>query len=121
MTFPPPSMPTRRVPTRLERKVLRDLRYFDQAALLDDSFHDIPMSKDPHHATRRGSFDEPSLVRRLAEEIRQPPRRVQTQVSAFLEALQAEGVVSRWGRGASYFIDRERLAELYPTPQQETR
>lgn len=123
MTFPgaPAPTPTHRAPTKLERKVLRDLRYFDQAALSDDSFHDIPMTKDPRHATRQGSFDSPSLVERLAQETRQPARRVQKQVATFLETLQAEGVIVRWGRGTSYSINRDRLAELHPTPTQETR
>lgn len=112
---------TRRVPTKLERKVLRDLRYFDQAALSDDPFHGVPRPKDPRHATRQGSFDSPSLVERLAHETRQPARRVQKQVAAFLETLMAEGVVTRWGRGTIYSINRDRLAELHPIPQQETR
>lgn len=123
------SAATRRVTTKLERKVLRELRWYDQAILLDDSFHDVPLTKRPNPEKRRGSFRAAEVVRRLAEETRQPEGRVREQVQAFLDQLTDEGVVQPWhpspGRDGwsrqSFWIDRDLLAEHHPTPQQETR
>lgn len=106
---------TTRVLTKVERKLIKELRWLVDYSGTDDGWNGAGGLPPEGQRGRRATVAERAVVERVATQTRQPAAAVQRALTPLFERLVQEGVLLPFAPGKPrHYIDHDTLNTLYP-------